>query len=93
MKLGLIACAALIVPMAAWADNPHDPAMQKAEARERDRAMVRELNRRELDHVQRRDTAEAALGTANATALADYARQRARYERDLAAWRQARAGY
>ena len=70
---------ALALPGSALADEAH----------ERDHAMVRQLNQRELDHVRRRDTAEAARGTTNTAELADYARRRAQYERDLAAWRRA----
>jgi hypothetical protein len=89
MRLGMIVGAALLLAGPAWADNPHDPSMQRAEARARDRAMTRELNRREIAYVKHRDSAEASRGASNAAALADYARSRAQYERDLAAWRRA----
>ncbi|MEO0031356.1 MAG: hypothetical protein RIS94_1114 [Pseudomonadota bacterium] len=102
MKLHPLLCAGLmaaLVPASAWADNPRDPTMRSAAARARDRAIIRELNLREAARVRARDARYVegwrawreggADGTADAGAQADYARQRDRYERDMAAWRRA----
>lgn len=84
---------------AGWADDPHDPAMRSAAARARDRAVIRQLNLRELAHVRQRDARYARQwhawrdqGAARAEhrrRLQAYDRQRARHERDMAAWRRA----
>lgn len=73
---GALALAAALLPAAALADDPHDPLLSRsAAARERDRQEIRRLNLNELAHVRKRD--------------AGYARERERYERDLADWRRA----
>ena len=96
-------CAALVaamMPVAARADDPNDPAMRSAAARARDREIIRQLNLRELARVRERDAryaqgwraAQADRGYAMADhqrAMTDYARDRAQYERDMAAWRRA----
>ncbi|MDE2404151.1 MAG: hypothetical protein KGM17_05480 [Sphingomonadales bacterium] len=98
MKFRAIAFAVLGVlslPMAARADDPNDPAMRDPRMRAWDREQIRRLNRSELAYVQQRDAGyaegwrrwrEQGGGVA---ANADYARERARYERDMAAWRRA----
>ncbi|QUL39319.1 hypothetical protein KDC96_03155 [Erythrobacter sp. JK5] len=69
----------------AVADDPKDPAMQSKEARERDAAEIRRLNREQLRYVQRRD-AEYARGW---QATRDHKAAMAEYERRMAAWREA----
>jgi hypothetical protein len=106
MRVLLFACAALAaMPVAAWADDPHDPAMRTAAARARDREIIRQLNLAELAHVRERD-ARYAEGWRAARAngddqeysarsrdyqrdVADSSRSRTQYERDMAAWRRA----
>lgn len=56
--LGL-ALAASLVPAVARADDPNDPAMRTAAARERDREQIRQLNRNELAYVRQRDARDA----------------------------------
>lgn len=101
MRVNLLVCAALVaamMPVAAWADDPHDPAMRSAAARARDREIIRQLNLRESARVRERDARYAqgwraaqaerryALGD-HERAVSDYARDRAQYERDMEAWR------
>lgn len=102
MRVNPLVCAALVaamMPVTAWADDPHDPAMRSAAARARDREMIRQLNLRESARVRERD-ARYAQGWRSAQAggdaagdheraMADYARDRADYERDMAEWRRA----
>lgn len=85
----------------AMADDPNDPSMRNPANRARDKAIIRRLNLEQLAHVQKRD-AEYAKGW-NAwreykdgrggdraeSAGEDYASARARYQRDMAAWRRA----
>lgn len=58
MRLGtcaVVALAALLLPAAAQADNPNDPAMRSKAARARDSAIIRQLNLAEAARVQQRD--------------------------------------
>jgi hypothetical protein len=106
MKISPLICGAVVaamVPAAALADDPRDPAMRNAEARARDSAMTRQLNRQENARVLERGVTwravrgagrdEAADGDYAATVqdherdVAEYRRSRARYEREMAAWR------
>lgn len=108
MKFNALLCGAIavaMVPAAALADDPRDPAMRNAEARARDSAATRELNRRENARVLKRGVTwrvvpaggrdEVADGDYAAAAqdherdMAEYRRARARYERDMAGWRRA----
>lgn len=108
MRVKTLICAALagaLVPVAAHADDPNDPAMRSAAARARDRAIIRQLNLREAAMVRERDAryAEgwraareyAADGGHDARkrdhqrAMADYSRRRAQYDREMAQWRSA----
>jgi len=108
MKIGPLICGAIVaamVPAAALADDPRDPTMRNAEARARDSAVTRRLNRQENARVLERGVTwrvvrgagrdEAADGDYAAAAqdherdMAEYRRSRARYEREMAAWRRA----
>jgi len=111
MKSSLFAAALalglMLVPAAAMADDPNDPAMRDAGARARDHATIQRLNRQQLAYVQQRDAGyaegwrdwrEARGGKAAYSrgrghdadsAQGNYARERARYERDMAQWRRA----
>ncbi|MEM7666629.1 MAG: hypothetical protein AAF250_12295 [Pseudomonadota bacterium] len=73
------------MPTTVLADDPKDPAMQTREARERDAAEIRRLNREQLRYVQRRD-AEYARGW---QATRDHKAAMADYERQMAEWREA----
>lgn len=108
MKVGIVLCGAVLAAMmsaAAWADDPRDPAMRNADARARDSAVTRELNRQENARVLKRgvtwrvvreaDRDEVADGDYAAAArdherdMAAYRRDRARYESEMAEWRRA----
>ena len=82
---GALALAATAVPGMALADDPLDPEMQTEEARERDREMIRKLNRDMLAQVQARDALYAAGWRAYREmpqAQADYHRRLAAYHRE-----------
>ena len=108
MKISPLICGALVaamVPAAALADDPRDPAMRNAAARARDSAITRELNRQENARVLKRgvtwrvvrgggrdeagDGDYAAASQDHARDMAEYRRSRARYERQMAEWRRA----
>ncbi len=85
----------------ARADDPNDPSMRNPVNRARDKAIIRELNLGQLAYVEKRD-AEYAKGwkawreykdrrgvDRAESAGEDYASARARYQRDMAAWRRA----
>ncbi|MBA3053792.1 MAG: hypothetical protein FP826_02390 [Sphingomonadales bacterium] len=97
-------CAALVaalVPAAALADDPNDPAMRSAAARARDREIIRQLNLQEAAKVRERDARYAkgwraarsgeysARSQSHERDMANYRRSRAQYDRDMAAWRRA----
>ncbi len=97
-----LALCAVLVPAAAYADDPNDPAMRDPRARARDRAIIRQMNLDQLAHVRARDARyaegwrayrENRGGTEGRSdynrAMADYDRQRANYARERAAWRHA----
>lgn len=90
MPIRLFACiavlAAAVVSTAALADDPNDPTMRDPRARARDRAVIRQLNLNELARVRARD---ARVSAANRASAERYQRDRAQYERDMAAWRHA----
>lgn len=101
MNTGLLACALVLgiaaLPSVALADDPNDPAMRNAEARARDRATIRQLNRDQLAKVQARDAGyaevwrawrEGRASTAEGGAT-ENARRRADYDRRMAEWRRA----
>lgn len=82
---GALALGISAVPGAAFADDPRDPAMKSKAARERDAAIIRELNLRQAEYVRQRD-ARYAEGWA---AYKAYPAKRAEYERQMAEWRRA----
>jgi hypothetical protein len=108
MKISPLICGAIVAamaPAAALADDPRDPTMRNADARARDSARTRELNRQEDARVVRRgvswrvvrpngrddasDDDYAAASRDHDRDTAAYGRSRARYEREMAAWRRA----
>lgn len=99
-----VAMIVAMMPAAALADDPNDPTMRSAAARAQDREMTRQLNLAEQARVRQRDAramqnARASHGDAarkyaarsqeHQRAVDDYARSRAQYDRDMAAWRRA----
>lgn len=56
---GVLALGLITGPTISWADDPRDPAMQTAQARARDRAIIRQLNQAELRKVRARDARQA----------------------------------
>lgn len=96
MRERLIVCAlalgCAVLPSTAMADDPNDPAMRTAEARARDRAIIRRLNQEQLAHVRERDGRSAEGWRAyrsRGSDADDYVQRRAEYERNMAAWRRA----
>ncbi len=79
-------------PAPALACNPDDCGRMSREELARDAAEIRRLNREQLRYVQRRD-AEYSRGwdaqTTHAQDMTAYERERAEYERRMAAWRDA----
>lgn len=104
-KVHALICAAFIaaMPSIAWADDPNDPTMRNAEARARDRELTRQLNLEEMARVRQRDARAAQVARTTRAgdaeysarrrdydrAIASHARDRAQYEREMAAWRRA----
>lgn len=93
MKTGLFACALALgialVPTAASADDPRDPAMRSAEARARDKATIKRLNEEQLARVRQRDARYAEGWRAYRTGPRVDAGRQAQYEREMTAWRRA----
>lgn len=101
-----LGAAAIGMAMPAMADDPNDPAMASLSARERDRAIIRKLNRDQLAYVRERDAryardwddyrAQRGDGESG-KGDAGYASAQREYQADLARWRQdvaaCRAGY
>lgn len=81
----------------AAADNPNDPSMRSAEARAKDRAIIKRLNQEQLAHVRARDARYAegwrdyrgGRGTVSQRDQQHYAEARQDYARKMAAWRRA----
>ena len=93
-KFGSLACAfaisALLLPAAAFADDPGDPTMHNPAVRARDRAITRRMNQDQLSYVRQRDTGSLhADRRAQGEGDEAYADARAQYARELAAWRHA----
>lgn len=100
MRGNPLICAAMIVammPTAALADDPHDPAMRNAAARARDREMTRQLNLEEKARVQQRDARSAQRSRApragDSYAADEYAARSQDYERAMASYARNRAQY
>lgn len=101
MKLDWLVCAPVLValmPAAALADDPKDPAMRSAAARARDREIIRQLNLRESARVQQRDAGYAEgwrewRGSERDGLAADYSARSRAYDRDRADYAQQRARY
>jgi Ni/Co efflux regulator RcnB len=99
MRVYLFVCAAMasvMVPAAAFADDPHDPAMRSAAARARDREIIRQLNLKEAAHVRERDARYAQGWRAarrSTYANQEYADSTRDHERALADYDRDRAAY
>ncbi|MEO6715794.1 MAG: hypothetical protein ABIM50_00890 [Novosphingobium sp.] len=103
MREHLILCSVAlltaVLPVAAMADDPHDPAMRTAAARARDHEIIRRMNEEQLAYVGQRDARYAEGWRAYRSRGADredyeranqrYAQDRSSYERQMAAWRRA----
>ena len=82
------------------ADNPNDPSMRSAEARARDKAIIKRLNQEQLAHVRSRDARYAEGwrsyrngGTVSQSDASDYAERRAHYQRGQRDYAEARESY
>lgn len=53
--LGALGLGLAALPGAAMADDPRDPSMKSAAARERDREQIRQMNLAQLRYVRERD--------------------------------------
>ncbi|WP_176594054.1 hypothetical protein [Sphingobium sp. EM0848] len=93
MKLGSFVCAiamaASFLPTAALADDPHDPTMRSAAARAHDRAMIKQMNQRQLAYVRQRDARNMRTYRVPQRDREAYADARADYARKMAEWRRA----
>lgn len=93
MKTSLLACALALgialVPTAASADDPRDPSMRSAEARARDKAIIKRLNQEQLAYVRQRDAQYAEGWREHREGPRINASRQAQYEREMAAWRRA----
>ncbi len=104
MKARLVASAVALSVIAVstpgLADDPKDPLLSKsAEARAKDKAIIRQLNINEMRRVRAQEAEQAqgwqayrehpARQAEYRAALADHARERAAYEKKMAAWREA----
>lgn len=78
---GAALLAVLVVPAAAWADDPNDPAFRNRAARAKDAAITRSLNDQALARVRQRDASYDEAPRANAAAQAEYDRQMAQWRR------------
>lgn len=96
MIRSMFACAfalgAIAVSGTAMADDPRDPTMRSADARARDKAIIKRLNQQELARVRARD-ARYAQGWAEYRKNGGRAQvaeaDEARYQRQMAEWRRA----
>lgn len=80
----------VLLPSAAFADDPHDPTMRSAAARARDRAIIKRMNQDQLAYVRRRDARRMqTFHAAQSERDTRYADARAEYGRKMAAWRHA----
>jgi hypothetical protein len=86
---GVLALAIAFASNAAHADDPRDPTMRSEAARARDKAIIKRLNEEQLAYVRQRDARYAQTSRSHREAAAINAANRAKYERDMAAWRRA----
>jgi hypothetical protein len=91
---GLLGCvlafSATLLPVAALADDPHDPTMRSAAARARDRATIRRMNQQQLAYVRQRDARSMRTYREAQRGYDDgYAEARAEYAGKMRAWRRA----
>lgn len=102
MRVILFVCAAIaaaMMPAAALADDPLDPAMRSAAARARDREIIRQLNRQELAMVRERDSRYAEgwratrIARSSGAANGDYAARSRDHDEALADYARSRAKY
>lgn len=93
MKVKIFACVAMLgaamLPAVALADDPRDPTMRSAAARERDRAIIRRMNQQQLAYVRDRDARIMRDYRRAQSGGSGYADARADYERKMASWRRA----
>lgn len=93
MKSGLLACACAaamaLLTSPALADDPHDPGMRSAAARARDRAIIRQMNQRQLAYVRERDARNMETYRRARRGQGAYADARADYARRMSDWRRA----
>ena len=91
--------ALLVLAAPAAADDPKDPAMRTAAARDRDRELTRRLNQAELAHVRERDAGYAVGGAATrdsagrSAAREDHATRIRDHQQAVADYAHARANY
>lgn len=96
LLVGALALAVVAVSGPALADDPKDPLLSKsAAARAKDKAIIRQLNINEMNRVRAQDAQYAkgwqeyrehpARQTEYKAALAQYDRERAAYEKKMAA--------
>lgn len=92
-----LAAGAALFPSVAMADDPRDPLLSRsAEARARDKAIIRRLNQDELAHVRERDARYAEGWQAyreQGGRNEDYAARRSDYDRAQADYARQRAAY
>ncbi|KFG88929.1 hypothetical protein BV98_003329 [Sphingobium herbicidovorans NBRC 16415] len=89
MAMSVLAACAALAPSAALADDPRDPSMQSAQARARDRAIIKRMNQQQLAYVRERD-ARIMNDYRQARSGGDgYASARREHARDMAQWRRA----
>lgn len=98
--VGALALSVAAVSAPSLADDPKDPLLSKsAAARAKDKAIIRQLNINEMQRVRAQEAQQAqgwqayreqpARQAEYRAALADHARERAAYEKKMAAWREA----
>lgn len=102
--LAPLALVATLAPALALADDPKDPVLSRsAEARARDKAIIRQLNQDQLAHVRERDAhyaegwkayqQQGAQQQAYDAARADHERAMDAYARERAAYERERAAW
>ncbi|MCB2080390.1 MAG: hypothetical protein KDE55_22200 [Novosphingobium sp.] len=90
---GALIGGVIVASTPAFADDPKDPDMQSAEAVERDREGVRQINLDMLAYVRERDARYAESWQAGQRAQEEYRYTQQRYQERLAEYEQERARY